>query len=177
MKGMIALLAVVFLGVSPALSQQQIDAATKEDVEQLLQLSGSRDRILQMWAGMAQQAATLAGESYQRKHPDASPLEIRKAAQAAGESTQKMISVFPVDELIEAIVPVYQRHLTHSDIRNIVEFYGSPTGQKMLREMPAMMSESMQAATPIIQKHIPDLEAQAEKAAAEAAKESKPAAH
>jgi hypothetical protein len=34
----------------------------------------------------------------------------------------------------------------------LVAFYAAPTGQKMLKEMPAMMSESMQAASGIIQK-------------------------
>jgi hypothetical protein len=145
-------------------AQAPIDAATKEDIEQLLELTGTRARIQQMWAEMAKQAATMAADSYQQKHPDATPLEIRQAAERAGENTQNAVKVFSVDELIEAIVPIYQQHLTHSDIRNIVDYYNSPTGQKVLKEMPAMMSESMQAIQPIILKHRPELEAQAEKA-------------
>jgi hypothetical protein len=125
-----------------------------------------------MWDAMAQQAATMAAESYRRKHPNATPLEVRKAAQAAGECLQAAMKVSSVDELINAMVPIYQRHLTHSDIDGIVEFYSTPLGQKVLKEMPAMMAESMQAVQPILQKHLPELEAQAEAAAAAATKQA-----
>jgi hypothetical protein len=148
-----------------AMAQAPIDAATKEDVEQLLELTGTRARVQQLWAEMAKQAATMAADSYQRKHPDATPLEIRKVAEIAGENAQNGVKIFSVDELIEAIVPVYQKHLTHSDVRTMIDFYNSPTGQKVLKELPGMMSESMQAVQPIIQKHLPEIEAQAEKAA------------
>ena len=69
------------------------------------------------------------------------------------------------------MVPVYQRHLTHSDVRIIIDFYNSPTGQKMIKETPTMMAEGMQVVQPILQKHAAELEAQAE-AAAEASKQA-----
>jgi hypothetical protein len=67
------------------------------------------------------------------------------------------------------MIPIYQKYLTHSDIKAINEFYGTPTGQKLLKELNAMMIEGMQAAQAIIKKRLPEIEAQAEKAAAEAA--------
>src|ERR1019366_3428927 len=105
-------LALCFFGFSPAFAQQQLDAATKEDVQQFLEVTGARRNVQLMWDNMAQQAASMAAESYQRKHPNASPLEIRKAAELAGESIQKTTKVFSIDELLDAIIPVYQRHLT-----------------------------------------------------------------
>jgi hypothetical protein len=47
---------------------------------------------------------------------------------------------------------VYQKHLTKGDVDALVTFYSSPTGQKILKDMPAMSAEAMQAASPIIQK-------------------------
>jgi hypothetical protein len=35
--------------------------------------------------------------------------------------------------------------LTRSDVRALLAFYSSPPGQKILREQPAMIRESMQA--------------------------------
>jgi uncharacterized protein len=49
------------------------------------------------------------------------------------------------------MIPVYQKHLTKGDVEAMGAFYASPTGQKLLREMPAMTAESMQAAGPRIQ--------------------------
>ena len=170
MKHAIAVLALCFFSFSPALAQQQLDAATKEDVQQFLEVTGARRNLQALWDNMAQQTASMAAESYQRSHPNASPLEIRKAAELAGESIQKTAKVLPIDELLDVMVPVYQRHLTHSDIRNIIEYYSSPTGQKVIKELPTMMAESMQAVQPILQKRLPELEAEA--AAAKAAKEA-----
>jgi uncharacterized protein len=170
MKHAIAVLALCLFGFSPAFAQQQLDAATKEDVQQFLEITGARRNIQDMWDNMAKLAASTAAESYQRKHPDASPLEIRKAAELAGESIQKATKGLPIDELLDAMVPVYQRHLTHADLRNIIEYYSSPTGQKVIKEMPGMMTESMQAVQPVLQKHLSELEAQAEAAAAEGEK-------
>jgi hypothetical protein len=172
MKTALFVLGLLLFTFSPAFAQQQIDAATREDIEQMLQLMGSRHQIQQMWTGMAQQAASLTAEAYQRKHPDATPLEIRKAAELAGEQIQKTISVFSVDELFDAMIPIYQRHLTHSEVRAVIAFYETPVGQKILNETPAISAESMQAIQPILRKHMPELEAQAEAAAAKAAKES-----
>ncbi len=171
MKHAIAVLALCLFSFPATYAQQQLDAATKEDVLQLLEITGARHNVQIMWDGMAQQAATMAAESYQHKHPSASPLEIRKAAELAGVSSQKAIKVFSIDELVDAIIPIYQRHLTHADIQTVIEFYSSSTGQKMIKEMPTMMAESMQAVQPILQKHLPELEAQAEAAAAEASKQ------
>jgi hypothetical protein len=50
------------------------------------------------------------------------------------------------------MVPVYQKHLTKGDIDGLVAFYSSPTGQKMLKELPEIMAESMQTMMPILRK-------------------------
>lgn len=36
--------------------------------------------------------------------------------------------------MTEAMVTVYQKHFTKSDVEALIGFYSSPTGQKMLRE-------------------------------------------
>ena len=148
----------------PALCQQQLDAATREDVMQLMEMTGARDRIQQLWDGMIQQTATTAADSYRLKHPEATPLQLHKVAETTGVAMRDALKVFSIDELIEAIIPVYQRHLTHADVRSIIDFYNSPPGQKLVKEMPALMSESMQAADPIIKKRLPEMQAAAEKA-------------
>ncbi len=154
----------------PAVCQQQLDAATKEDVQQLLEITGAKQRVQQMWAAMAQQSATTAADAYRLKHPDATPLELRKVAEIVGKYTQSSLNAFSVDELMDAIAPIYQRHLTHADVQSIIEFYSSSAGQKMLKEMPTMMAESMQTVQPIIKKHLPEMQAAAQKAVDEAAK-------
>jgi len=60
----------------------------------------------------------------------------------------------PFDEMIQAMVPAYQKHFTKGDIDSLVAFYSSPTGQKILREMPAITGEAMQSMMPIMRQHM-----------------------
>jgi hypothetical protein len=62
----------------------------------------------------------------------------------------------PWDDMTQAMVPAYQKHFTNGDINNLIAFYSSPTGQKVLQEMPDITSESMQAMMPLMRKYIGD---------------------
>jgi len=59
---------------------------------------------------------------------------------------------YPLKEVLDAMVPVYQKHLSRGDIANIEAFYQTSTGQKMVNEMPEMSKDAMQAANPIMKK-------------------------
>ena len=65
-----------------------------------------------------------------------------------------MLKDMPWDEMIQAMAPAYQKHMTKGDLDAIVAFYSSPTGQKLLREMPAITGESMQTMMPIMQRYM-----------------------
>ena len=56
--------------------------------------------------------------------------------------------------MVQAMVPTYQRHFTKGELNALVEFYGSPTGQKILHEMPAITSEAMESMMPIMRRNI-----------------------
>lgn len=170
MRSFVLVAVVVSASFMSSVCQQQLDAATNDDVQQMLTLSGARERVQLLWQNMAQQSASTAAEGYRLKHPDATPLQLRKVAEITGEYMQNIIKTFSVDELMDAIVPVYQRHLTHADVQSIIAFYNSESGQKLLKETPAMMTESMQAVDPILRKRLPDIVAAAEKAAEEQTK-------
>ncbi|MDP2308981.1 MAG: DUF2059 domain-containing protein [Pseudomonadota bacterium] len=53
-------------------------------------------------------------------------------------------SEFKSDDLINLVVPIYARHLSHDDVRALIAFYESPAGRKMIEVQPAIMAESMQ---------------------------------
>ena len=169
MKTILAATVVFLLACTPASSQQNsgTSPASKQDVEQLLTVTGARERIQQLWAQMGDQIAMTAAESYRMKHPDATPMQLHKVAQIASKSFQSSLSVVSVDELIDVIIPVYQKHLTHADMQGILAFYNSPPGKKYLKEQPAMQAESMQALQPVIRKHMPAMQAAADKAVQE----------
>jgi hypothetical protein len=47
------------------------------------------------------------------------------------------------DELVDLIVPVYDRNLTQGDITELIHFYESPTGKKFVSVLPKITQESM----------------------------------
>lgn len=170
MKNVLIACLVLLCSCIPALCQQQLDAATKEDVKQLLELTGARARVQQMRQALDQQFAISAADAYRLKHPNATPLQLRKVAENTMQYLQESDKAVSVDELMAAIVPIYQRHLTHADVRSIVDFYNSSAGKKLLKEQPAIVAESMQAAQALTRKHLPEMAAAAERAAEKNAK-------
>jgi hypothetical protein len=66
----------------------------------------------------------------------------------------EMLDRMPMDEMMQAMIPAYQKHLTRGDIDNLVAIYSTPTGAKLLRDLPAIMAESMQDMMPIMTKYM-----------------------
>ena len=50
-----------------------------------------------------------------------------------------------MDELIAEIIPLYARHFTVAEIRQLAAFYKTPLGVKTIDTMPKVMNEAMQA--------------------------------
>ena len=84
-----------------------------------------------------------------------------------------MLKKFPVDEMLEATIPVYQKHWTKGDVDAMVAFYSTPTGQKILRELPTTMAEAMQAMQPIMQKKMNGMLERVQQEVAQMVKDSK----
>jgi len=67
-----------------------------------------------------------------------------------------------MDAMLDDMIPIYQRHFSKTDIDAMSNFYGSQTGQKMMREMPALTTEAMQASYARMQKQMDDMMKRAE---------------
>lgn len=65
-----------------------------------------------------------------------------------------MLNGMPMDEIVQAMIPAYQKHFTHGDITAMNSFYASPVGQKVLQELPDVMRDGMEAALPILSKYL-----------------------
>ncbi len=49
-----------------------------------------------------------------------------------------------LDDLVEMLVPVYQRHLSQEDLKSLIVFYQTPAGKRYAEKTPLIMQESMQ---------------------------------
>ena len=69
------------------------------------------------------------------------------------------------------MIPIYQRHLTKTDLDAVIAFYSSPVGQRLLKETPVITSEAMKAGQDIMLKKVPDLTQRLNQEVAKLAKE------
>jgi len=126
------------------------DAASKEDVKKLFDVMASREQMAQMMQQLFAQMRSLNREELKKKHPDISDAELRRM----DRESEDLIKNFPLDAMLDAMIPVYQRHFTKSEIDALTAFYTSPAGQKFLHEMPAVTSETMRVVYPRIEAEI-----------------------
>lgn len=124
--------------------------ATKEDVERYLQAINYHDMLNKMIEAMAQPMHQMVHEDYM-KDKDKLPADFEAQT---NQKVDTMMKNMPWDEMTQAMVPSYQKHFTKGDMDSLTAFYTSPTGEKVLREMPAIMAESMQTMMPIMRKHM-----------------------
>ena len=123
-------------------AQQPVDSDVPDRTEVLkfLDLTHVRSQMVQTLDGLAKQMRLGAEESFKEKVPDATPEQLAKV----NHLFDGIFKTLPVDEMVDAIVPIYQKHLTKADLAAITAFYSSPAGEKIINELPAIMSESMQ---------------------------------
>jgi uncharacterized protein len=122
-------------------------AASKEDVDRFLDAMHTRDQMKSMMDAMTKQMHQMTHDMIAKQPNLPADFEVRM-----NKMMDDILKDFPVEEMLQAMIPVYQRHLTKGDVDPLIAFYSTPTGQKILKEMPAITSEAMQASYGIAQK-------------------------
>jgi uncharacterized protein len=137
---------LLFVAISPLLAQSDAPA-TREDVLKLFNTMQIHEQMRLVMDTVAKQQRAMIHEAIRKRSPQITDQELAKLDQLTSDLMKDM----PIDSLLEDMIPVYQKHLSRSDVDAMNVFYASPTGQKVLHEMPAMTAESMQAAGPHMQ--------------------------
>jgi hypothetical protein len=126
------------------------EAPTKADIEKYYEVMHVRELMKNIMEATSKQMRQVTHEELQKRIPSASPEMLGKLDKFMDD----LLKQIDLEELLQAMTPVYQKHLTKSDLNAMVAFYSSPAGQKILKEMPAMTSEAMNASTGIMRKHM-----------------------
>lgn len=164
---------VILFCTSPIGLAQQNPAdssATKEDVERYLEVMHSREMVSKMIDAMMKPMHQMLHEQYE-KDKDKLPADFEMRMDKVLDDYLKG---FPWDDVVQSMVPVYQKHFTKGDIDSLVAFYSTPTGQKLIRELPEITAESMQVMMPILKQRIEAMTQKLQLQVAEMMKESEP---
>jgi hypothetical protein len=162
--------ALLFLGsIGSAFAQTAADVpATKEDVERYFQAIHSHDMMQKMMEAMSKPMHRMTHDQCE-KDKDKLPADCETQI---NKMMDDMMKELPMDEMMQAMVPAYQKHFTKGDMDALVAFYSAPIGQKILQEMPAIMSEAMEDMMPIMRKSIDKMTERAQQQVAQMMKDS-----
>ena len=114
----------------------QDQQAKQADIRRLLQLTGAANLANQSMDGMEKSVKTLMSDSLP-------PGEYRD--QLLDLFFQKFRSKRDTNQLIDLVVPIYDKYYTHEDIKALIAFYESPVAQKMVAVLPKVLQESQTA--------------------------------
>jgi hypothetical protein len=98
----------------------------------LLELVGARDQVLY--------SMTRAAEQYREKLLETVPNN-QQGQTFVNAVISNYEKKFDVDTVTEQLISVYDKHYTDDEIKGLLQFYGSPLGQKVAAESPKIGRE------------------------------------
>jgi len=126
MKRVILVISILVVSLSSTFGQ--VDNSYKSTLKKMLVVAGSEQTfnsaIKQMFSMYKQQKTNV---------PDSIWVDL-----------EQEMSKTSIDDLVNMILPVYQKYLTETDLNGIIEFYQTPIGKKYAEKTPLIMQESMQ---------------------------------
>ena len=126
-----------------AAASKPMDPAKEADIRALMELVGARDQV--------QDSLTTSSEQYREKLLGTVP---------NNEKGQAFINAFitsyekkyDADQVTEQLVTIYDKHYSDEEIKGLLQFYGSPLGQKVAAEMPKINRETQAASRAVSSK-------------------------
>lgn len=148
--------------------QNTVDApASAADVQRFLDAMHTRDMMAKMMSAIKIQQHQMIHEQIEKQKNLPPDFEAKM-----DDMIDQTFDNMPIDDLLQVTIPVYQKHFTKGDMDALVAFYTSPTGQKMVKELPEITAESMQASSGIIQKMMAQTTQRIQEQIAQAQKQS-----
>jgi len=96
------------------------------------------------------------------------PSEGREAAKALQKEMMEWLSGFLAwEQMKDTYVDIYVEVFTEDELNELIEFYQSPLGQKLLKKMPELLQKTMQKTQAILQEKMPDFQRKLQKTLSE----------
>lgn len=147
MKSRLATVIAMFAICVPAAFAQSTPHASREAVMKFFTATHIEQQVGQVQSLMADEMGKSLRASLEND-PTLSAAERERVMQLIAPEVRNAPEVYPVSEMLQDMVPVYQKHFTDSDMQAITAFFESPVGKKFITENGPMMQEAMQVIMP-----------------------------
>lgn len=127
-------------------SAQEGDSEKEMAIRQLMKISGAANLGDQMMGPITQQIRTMM----------ASAIPQADREKFMDDFSDRFRARFRGEDIVNAIVPIYARHFSIEDIRELTQFYESPLGKRFVAALPQISKESQAVGTQLGQKAVLD---------------------
>jgi hypothetical protein len=98
--------------------------AKQEDIKKLLELTGAAKLGIQVIEQMI--------PSFKKSLPEV-PVKF----------WEEFLAEANADDMVNLIIPIYDEHISHADIKVLIKFYETPAGKRFVKIQPELVRESM----------------------------------
>ena len=102
----------------------------KEDIKKLLVVSGIQDQLGYMRTKLLDSFSQIVSGNY------------AKAPDAFWDEFDNLVGPKEMDELIEDVVVVYEKHMTHEAVKNLIAMFENPTWKEWKTKIPIISREA-----------------------------------
>ena len=118
-------------------SSAKVDREKEAAIRKLFEIQGTQKSMAQVIAGMTENMKPMLSKML-----------------PPGDYQDKLIPLFfekfqsklKTDDLLDLIIPIYDKYLSKEDIDGLAQFYQTPLGKKMISVLPQVLIESQTAA-------------------------------
>jgi len=119
-----------------ATAKASLDPAKDADIRALLELVGARDQV--------QDSVRQSAEQYRERLLATVPGN-EKGQMFVNTTIDEYEKKYDFDRVNEQLILLYHQHYTAGEIKGLLQFYGSPLGQKVAAESPKIFREIQEA--------------------------------
>jgi Uncharacterized protein conserved in bacteria len=132
----LAAVAVALVAFGPAAHSQQPSAAAMSTAKEIVTVTGATTLFNPLIAGVVEQAKLL----FLQQNPGLSKDLNEIAIKIRNDLTPRF------DELVNDVARNYAIHFTEQELKDVLAFYKSPAGKKLISEQPKVVDASMKFA-------------------------------
>jgi hypothetical protein len=138
---------------APLAHAEALTEAKTNDIKQLMQITGSGN-LAKQYAGAISQQMFMALKAARPDVPDRAFAVMNTELLAF--FTEKMNTR---GGLIDQIIPIYAKNFSDQEIRDVIAFYNTPTGKKVIQVLPVVLKQSIEAGQKWGQAMSPEIQA------------------
>ena len=132
----------VFSSVSFAATEvKAVDPQKAADIQKLLELNRLEEVVMLAANNFLDQFFPILEKSLDQNNQKISETVFAIARATTLSLVKRQVTA--KGGLVDRVIPLYDRHYTHEEIRQLIQFYQSPVGQKAASLRPELVRESM----------------------------------